>query len=445
MREHNMGQNKKKFEELRKKSLAYSIKDGSAYSVMDSVGSGYISPFALALGANNAFIGILSSLPGLVTSVFQLKTPKLMEGHSRKSIITTNALFQALMWLPLVLISLLYFRLGNPLLLLLVFYIVLVSFNAPIGPAWASWMRDLVPADESGRFFGKRNLIVGFVGLVAMLAAGFVLDFFKAFNLVFVGFALLFAVAFIARLASRYFLSKKYEPSFKLQDRYYFTFAQFAKGMLFNNFGRFVLYTGLFQFAVQLASPFFTVYMLKELGFSYITFTFLITVQAFASLAAMPFWGRFSDKYGNLCTLRFAGFLIPLVPLIWLFSSNIYYLTFVQLFSGFFWAAFNLSASNFIYSAVSRERMGLCVAYSNIFNTIGVFIGATMGGFLSTRISYLFPAITSLVGLFILSAVMRLIVSLGLLSSIQEVRKVKRFDLRASIRHEINAIMNLKA
>ncbi len=432
-------------EEQRKKSLSYSIKDGSAYAVMDSVGNGYVSPFALALGANNAFIGFLASLPGLVTSLFQLKTPRLMERYSRKSLVVSNALFQAFMWLPLVIISLLYFRLGNPLLLLLVFYVVLVSFNAAIGPAWASWMRDLVPVDESGRFFGRRNLIVGFIGLVAMLLAGFVLDFFKEFNLVFIGFALLFATAFIARLASRYFLSKKYEPRFKLQDRYYFTFAQFAKGMLFNNFGRFVLYTGMFQFAVQLASPFFTVYMLKNLGFSYVTFTFLVTVQSFASLIAMPFWGRFSDKYGNLRTLRIGGFLIPLIPVIWLFSSNIYYLAFVQLFSGVIWAAFNLSASNFIYCAVSRERMGLCVAYSNIFNTIGVFVGATMGGFLSTRISYLFPAITSLAGLFILSAVMRFIVSLGLLSSIQEVMKVKRFDLRASIRHEINAIMNIKA
>ncbi len=421
-----MGQKKNLFEKIRKKSLKYSIKDGSAYAVMDSVGNGYISPYAIAIGANNSYIGFLASVPGLITSLFQLKTPKMMEKHSRKSIVTTFALFQALMWFPLVVISLINMRSKYALFLLLVFYVILVSFNAAIGPAWASWMKDLVKEKESGKFFGRRNLITGFIGLIALLATGFILDWFKKANSVFIGFAILFGIAMIARLASRHFLTKKYEPKLRLDGDYYFTFWQFIKRMCYNNFGRFVIYIALFQFAVNIASPFFTVYMLKDLKFSYLLFTILTTAQSLAMLISMPLWGRFADKHGNRCTLKIAGIIIPFVPLLWLFSSNLYYLIAVQILSGLFWAAFNLSASNFIYDSVSRERMGLCVAYSNVLNTVGVFIGATLGGLLSTHIR---TGINPFFALLILSTLFRFIVSFVMLPKIKEVREIKEFKI----------------
>lgn len=406
---------------------------------MDSAGNGYISPYAIALGANNSYIGFLTSIPGLIASLFQLKTPKLMEKRSRKSIVTSNALFQALMWLPLVIISLLNFRFKYSLLVLLICYVILISFNAVISPSWASWMKDLVK-EKSGKFFGKRNLINGFTGLIAMLIAGLMLDSFKRFNLVFIGFAILFITAFFARLASRHFLKMKYEPKLKLNKTYYFTFAQFVKKMPYNNFGRFVIFVALFQFAVNIASPFFTVYMLKELRFSYTVFTLITTVQALATLVAMPLWGRFSDKHGNICSLRITSMLIPLIPFLWLFSHNIYYLMAVQIFAGFFWAGFNLSASNFIYDAVTRERMGLCVAYSNIINNGGLFVGANLGGLLSTHITV---GISSFFTLLILSGIARFIVPLFMLPKIKEVRKVQKFRIEEVIRQQIyNMIRN---
>ncbi|MFH1248678.1 MAG: MFS transporter [archaeon] len=427
-------------EKLKKKSLDYSIRDGAAYAVMDSAGNGYISPCAIALGANNYFIGFISSVPGLVSSILQIKTPRLMEKSSRKSIVTSAALVQAFMWLPLALIALVNIRFQYVLPSLLLSYVLLISLNALIAPSWASWMKDLVPEKESGKFFGRRNRINGILGLVAMLIAGLLLDSFKTSRQLFLGFATLFLVAFIARLISRHYLLKKYEPRLSLGKKYYFSFLQFFKKMPYNNFGRFALFIGLFQLVVNIASPFFTAYMLKDLNFTYAMFTIITTLQVLATLVSMPMWGKFADKYGNVKVMKITSLLIPILPFLWLFSPNFYYLAFVQLLAGFFWAGFNLAASNFIYDAVTRERMGLCVAYSNVINTSGVFIGANLGGFLSTNIIWGFNPFFAL---FMISAIGRFLVPLIMLPRITEVRDVKHFNARQGIKNQIDSIMRI--
>jgi len=161
----------------------------------------------------------------------------------------------------------------------------------------------------------RRNEIIGFAGLTSMLLAGFFLDIFKMGSLLF-GFATLFFIAMVARLISRHFLIKQYEPKFKEEEKYYFSFSQFVRqiwqrGNRANNFGRFTLYVALMSFAVNLAAPFFAVYMLRSLKFSYTVFIIITLSSLLIRLLSMPWWGRFSDKYGRLRTLRMGGFLIP--------------------------------------------------------------------------------------------------------------------------------------
>jgi len=94
----------------------------------------------------------------------------------------------------------------------------------------------------------------------------------------------------------------------------------------------------------------------------------------------MPLWGRFSDKQGNLISLKITGILIPLIPLLWLFSSAPRYLILVEAFGGFVWTGFDLASVNFVYDAVSQQRMGLCFAHFGVLNGLGTC--ATLGLFL---------------------------------------------------------------
>lgn len=425
----------KKKEKTKKRSIA----EGSAYSVMDGAGLRNITPYALALGANNAQIGLLTSIPNLFGTLTQLFTTKAMEKYSRKKILLFGVILQALMWIPMILIGFFYFYKGldsatstNSLILI---YTLMVLFGGFVNPAWNSLISDIVSKEERGKYFGKRNKILGIVALVVMLIAGFVLDYFKQTKL-FIGFAIIFGICFIARAISAYLLSKHYEPEFKLEEGYYFSLRQFVKKIPESNFGKFVIFVCLVQLATAIASPFFAVYMLKDLNFSYTTYILIVIASSLSSLLFMPIWGKFADRYGNLRIMKICGFFTPFIPLVWLASPLvldfnpgilIYYLLFMEFLSGLVWAGFNLTTVNFIYDAVTRQRIALCVAYFNLFVGIGVFIGATLGGIVASM-NFVVFGMNSILFVFLLSFIVRFGVYLLMIGKINEVREVETFD-----------------
>jgi len=310
------------------------------------------------------------------------------------------------------------------------FYIIVANVA---GPAWFSWVGELIDEKHRGKWFAKRTFIHSTVSVVFSLIAAIFLDFAKKRGWIFLGFIILFSIGVIARYISRAYLRKQYESPLKLYDGYFFSFWQFIKKAPTNNFGRFSLFRAALEFATAIGSPFFAVYMLRNLGFSYVVYMTIILSQTLFSIFFVKFWGDFADKYGNYLIFKITMILIPIYPALWLVSSNPIYLIFVpQLVGGIAWSGFNLSASNYIYDAVTPQRRGLVVAYYNLLNGIGIFLGASLGGLLAL-ISIDFMDI--ILFIFILSALARLVVGLFLLPKFQEVRETKKFNRNYVLRH----------
>ena len=430
----------KEVEKQLREARKISIKEGSAYGVSEGFGLKYITPYALSLGATNAHIGFLTSLPSLLGNLSKLYTLKLMWKLSRRKIAYYGALFQAIMWLFIILIGVLFFifKLNSNITptLLIFIYSLLVVFGASYGPAWNSWMRDIISKD-SGKYFGKRNRIITTIILISMIIGSFILDYFKKTN-IFMGFAIIFFIAFISRTISARFFLKKYEPEFKPEKEYHFSFMQFIKKMFKNNFGKFVIFISLMQFATAIASPFFAVYMLKQLNFSYITYTLITISPIISSLIFMPAWGKFADSYGNIKVIKICSFIIPAIPMLWVLSPLflkytpmllIPYLLIIEFITGIAWSGFNLSAGNFAYDAVTRQRMAICVSYFNIIESMGIFVGAILGGIIAS-LSFSFLTLTPIMFIFLLSGITRFIVAIYMVKRIKEVREVKNIGMK---------------
>lgn len=415
----------------KEKTMKLSIKEGCVSSVMSGFGDSNISLFALSLNANNLQMGFLSSFPGLISPISQIFGSRLMEKYRRKKIIVASVTLHALMWFPMLILALLFYKnifASHLATILLVFYSIYAVFGAIAGPAWFSLLGDIVPEGIRGKYFSRRNKICGTIALVTTLIAGFFLDFFETKGLILIGFSILFFIAGVFRLVSAKLFTKHYEPKFKLEKGYYFSIWQFIKKAIHNNYGRFVIYVALMHFATAIAGPFFAVYMRRDLGFSVLTFTLVNISASIFSILFMPLCGKFSDKYGNRELLRIGSILIPFLPALWLFSKSPYYLAFVpQLIGGVGWAAFNLAVSNFVYDSVSPQRRALCVAYLNVLVGVGVFFGSILGGFLAYYLTISFMNI--LLFIFLISSILRLAVALTILPSIKEVRKVKKPEI----------------
>lgn len=414
-------------------SLRYSFIDGIFASCMGGLITDYVTPYALFLKATTGSIGALSALPNLVSSLFQFKSPDVADRlKSRKKIINVFVFLHAMMLLPVILIP--YLFKIQPVLCLIIFITLFNSLGAFVGPAWSSLMSDYVPYKMRGRYFGWRNKIFGMIVIVASFAAGFILHWFKVKNNILLGFTFVFSLAFICRLISWYFLTRMYEPPYKVKKEAYFTFFDFIKRVRESNFARFVLFVSSLNFCVNLASPFFSVFMIRDLRFDYITYTVVTITVAVTTFFTIGRWGRLADKTGNLKVLKFTSLFIASLPLWWIVNRNPLYLIFAQIISGFAWSGFNLCATNFIYDAVSPEKRTRCIAYFNVCSGLALCLGALLGGYLANALPPLFGY--NLLTLFLVSSTLRFCAAVFFWGRLREVRpaeKITSKDLFYSI------------
>jgi MFS family permease len=406
-----------------RKTLKYSIFDGSFYSSMVGFGESFYQAFAVFLKGTTTELGLLGSLPQLVGSISQLLSNRLIGLFgSRKRFVVMGAMLQAFMLIPIMLVFLAQ-ELSVPLLIF--FVCCYWVFGLITNPAWSSLMGDLVDEQERGSYFGRRNRIAGVVSVIAFVIGGFILQLFKTNDAALGGFLLLFSLAFLSRIISATFLWRHHEPAFIPAEEELFGFLSFLKDARSNNYGLLVLFLASMNFAVYIASPYFAIYMLHDLKFSYWTYTLVQGTSLIVKYLCMPLWGKAADKYGSRKVLTLCAFLIVPVSAIWMFSPSIPYLILVQCFSGFAWAGFELSFFNFLLEATEPARRPSMIAYYNVLNGIGIFLGAMAGSLLIAMNTYFW---TGILLVFLLSGVARLAVAFLFVFRLKEVRQVERIS-----------------
>ncbi|MBI5887784.1 MAG: MFS transporter [Deltaproteobacteria bacterium] len=411
-----------------KKSLKYSMGDGIFFSLMNGFTADYFTPFLLLIGGTVRHVSIIAALPNLASSLIQPKSADISEKtDSRKKVVDLCSLFQALTLVPMLAV---YFMGSGRIAVFIAVVTLFTSFGALANPAWASIMADLVSTDKRGEYFGWRNKVLGFVTVGATFAAGYILYELDRFN-IFIGFAVVFALAFAFRLASWRYLTRMHEPELIHKKDDYFSLYDFVSRFRHSNFARFVFFAAAMKFAVNVAAPFLPVLMLRDLKFSYLTYTAVTVAATIATNVTIMRWGIHADRIGNMKVIKFSSKLVAFVPLLWLINTHPVFLFFVQLFAGFAWAGFNLSASNFIYDASTPGKRTRCIAYFNAFTGVALCLGALLGGWLAEIMPDGFFT-HKILGIVLLSAILRLAVAYLLPFNLSEVREVE--DMRS---HEL--------
>ena len=447
-----------RIEKLKKKARKISISEGIFASAKISFGERFVSPFAIAINASNPIVASITAITGLLWPLSQVFSSKLMEKYSRKKIILKAVAIESFSWLPFILIAILFSKgiilHALPLLMLFSFaiYIALSGISSPV---WFSWMGDIVKEKNRGKWFSKRNLIMGFVSIILAISASFFLDYFKKIGITMIGFAILFGLAFICRLISYRHLKRQYEPKIKLKKGYYFSFWEFVKKSPKNNFGIFSIYRLIFTFTAAITSALLSIYLLRHLEFSYFEYMIIILAGTILSLFTLGLWGKIADKYGNYKTLCVASIILPTIPILWILHNSFWYLILVpSLVSGIGWAGLHLSERNFIYDNVSQEKRGLAISYYNMFWGIGLFLGASLGGILIkyVKIDFMEP----IVAIFIFGGIARMLFVFWLLPKMKEIKKKQSFksakvlkeiifkEAKPTITEEVSELMHIK-
>jgi MFS family permease len=407
----------------KQKSLKFSIIEGAFASAMTGFTQDYFTPFLLVLGGTVQQIGLLSALPNVAASIMQINSARIVERlGSRKKMVIIFVLLQALSLIPIIILA--FCGITRPLLFIFC-AIFFVCFGAVATPAWGSLMSDLVDPNLRGAYFGSRSRILGFIAVLSTFIAGLILHMIKSIDL-FKAFASLFIIAFLWRIMSLYFLRKMHDIPQHYSPENAFSLVQFLRRLKESNFAKFVVFAACMSFSVNIASPFFAVFMLKDLKFDYLLYT-IVTLSASLTIHSLiARWGRHADRTGNLKVITITAPFIGFIPLLWLVCQHPIYLIFAQILSGFVWAGFNLCTTNFIYDAVTPQKRTRCIAYFNALNGTAVCLGAITGGYILPHLAPLFGY--KVLTLFAISSFLRIAIGLVLPRSLKEVREVEKIN-----------------
>ena len=365
------------------------IRDGVSSQVMGILtGGAFLIAFAVKLGASNFVIGLLAAI-GPLSQLLQLPSIFLVEKIRNRRLITVAAAgLSRLCWL-IIALSPFIFPAKIAIGVLLVLLIAVSAFGAVSGCSWNSWMRDSIPENIMGSFFSKRMRIATGVGIGVSIVAAVFLDFWKGrfADQELAGYSILFLVGFAAGLAGLLFLAKTPEIKMPVIEGKQKILKLLSQPFRDENFRKLIAFMCSWNFAVNLAGPFFMVYMLKRLGLS---MSFIIGMSILSQVFNFLFlkiWGRYTDRFSNKSVLAISGPLFIFSILAWTFTTmpekyvlTIPLLIVIHIVTGLSSAGVSLASGNISLKLAPKGQATVYLATNTIANSIAAGIAPILGG-----------------------------------------------------------------
>ncbi len=367
-----------------RRALRWLVLNGFLGAASDSIVGSYQSVYFLALGATRTEIGLLGSLTSLTLPLAMLPGGwAASRGRQYRHVLSLLSYLSRLLLLGLVFLP--FFSSGIRLIYWGIGIVVLRSFlgNLVI-PAHTALIGRVVPPEWRGRYFSTRNILMSAVGLIVLLVTGGLIDRLAAP----LGYQIVFSLASVLGVGATYALTRVKDPLRQAAAQAHFNLRIFLEPIRSRSFLSYCLTAALWSLAVQIAAPFFMVFLVEEVRASA---TVVGTVTAMATLAGLPaqrIFGVLSDRRGARWVQRLTGFIIPLMPGLWSFITQPWQAFPLQMVNTFAWAGYNLASFNLILEMTPEKTRPTFVAVYQIFSGLGMAAGAVLGGWLAQTAGY---------------------------------------------------------
>lgn len=331
-----------------------------------------IAGFAKILGFGDFLYAVLLALPVLGGALQIFASFVLERTGKRKLLFLLGGLANRVPWLFVALLPLVVRQnqaLFGPFVGLL---LCTALGGAFLAVSFMSWVADLVPLELRGRFFGHRSLLGTAASLVSGLCIGWFLDTVTSV----IGFAITLAVAAVLGVIDILcFLRVQDPPMGRDGMSWEHLVRTFQEVFVHPDFSRFLLFTVFWYFAFNVASPFFNLYMIRDLHMGF--FHIALYIQAVANcttLFSIRLFGRLTDRFGNVPITMVATAVASFLPLLWCLTTEENWrviVLIIQILAGIFWPAIDLTVNNLALKLSPDLHRSFYVAVLNLF--LGVF------------------------------------------------------------------------
>lgn len=426
------------------------IKEGLATETMTVLTSGaFLTALSLLLGASNLQIGLIAALPAF-SNISQLFTIWLVKRYNNRRAI--SVLFSILGRIPILVIGAiaLFFPNSISVQFIILFLFFNFFFASMAGLSWNAWMKDLIPEKIMGTYFSRRSGYTQTLNVCMSLITALGIDYIKHHspNLELDAYGGMFILGGTIGMLGVLLLSKIPEPKSFLGDEN--VFKLFILPLKDNNFLRLLVFNSFWVFSLSIATPFFTVFLLRHMNYSISYIITLTIISQLCSIATIRSWGIFADRYSNKTILSICAPIYIICIAAWSFVgiytefySNFALLIVIYALMGAATAGINLSLTNIGLKLAPRKEAIAYLSVKNMITAVFSFVGPLIGGFLADyftdrhlniRIEWIGPEMDKVFRLlslnqwnflFIIGAILALI-SLEFLVRVKEVGEVEK-------------------
>jgi MFS family permease len=374
------------------RGLRYFWLDGLFAVISESFYLSFVPLFALAYGATNGQVGLVTAAANLMGALSLFPGARLVEktGKRKAVVVWTGGGLARLALLGLAIIP---FFIDNPTLA--IGFIIAVNgiraLAANLGnPAWTALVADLVPDAIRGRYFGSRNTAMGLAALLIAPLAGLIIRLANnQLGWPYLGYQSVFLLSFLTGMVATISFNRIPEPKASRPTQ-----QEHHRGDLRQALRRSPTFIGLissafiWNLALQIAAPFFNVYLVSEFGASTTTIGFLASVSSLTALAGQQVFGRLMDRKSAYWVQLVCGFSIPLLPLAWMSVTAPWQVAIINSFGGLIWAGYNLSNFNLLLQLAPDEQRPRAVALYQTAVFSSAVLGPFLGGYLADAVSF---------------------------------------------------------
>jgi MFS family permease len=372
------------------------MKDGLATEAMVNLAGGaFLIAFAMHMGASNFQIGLLAALP-MIANIFQMVSIWLVQRYNnRRAIAVFTSIFARA---PLFMIAFLPF-LFTPAtgLKVLVFFLFIHYFVGSVsGISWNSWMKDLVPENKLGSFFSRRNRMTQILSVSLSFVAAMALDFVKKDHPTqeVLAYSVMFVLAGIFGFMGIWFLSRTPEPkSYMAKEN---IFKLIKKPLKDKNFRKFLVFNSFWAFSLNLATPFFTIYLMKTIQLPLAYIIGLGTLNQVSGIVFVKLWGKYSDQYSNKTIMRICAPIYIACIFAWTFTTmpgahsfTMPLLILIHIFMGISMSGITLAMNNIGIKLAPKDEAVVYISartmITNIFPAFAPLLGGLMADFFGTH------------------------------------------------------------
>ncbi len=367
------------------RSLRLAVAEGCSSAAFGALtGNAIVTAFALALGARDVDLGLLTALTTVSAAGGLVGARIVGIAGRRKPLVTGAALAGRLAWS---LAGLIPFLPATPAvrvgLLLGIVFASNFALNLSLSP-WTSWMTDLVPPDRRGRYFGLRNTVISLVQMLATYGTGLLATAAMRRTPGAVALVPFFAASIVFALLTAWILRRQWEPPLRSEPP--IAFGRMLRLPFADpDFRRLLVFFILWSSVCGVAGPFFAPHMYRHLGMSVAQVALYSIFSGVCGLASQPLWGRIADRFGHRPVLAVNIVAVSTLPLFWLFATPgfLWPIWIDAMLTGIFWPGLNLATFNLVLGTAPEANRTSHLAVQNLVAGAFLAIAAVVGGLLA--------------------------------------------------------------